>query len=103
MVIEEACWICGEWFVKRGNQRYCCEECRKIAEKQREKEADRRYRESVKRKKTESIDKSGLSMDDMLDLMARLSKERGRIVQYGEVQQEILTGKLNVKGGKTNG
>ena len=46
MVREEACYMCGEWFVKRGNQRYCCVECRNLAEKKNEE----RYRENEKMK-----------------------------------------------------
>ena len=40
-----------------------------------------------------------ITIEGMVDIMMRLSKERGRVVQYGEVQSELLTGKLKVKGG----
>ena len=102
MVIEESCYWCGKWFVKEGKKharKYCCEECRRLAEKQQKNKANKIYNDARKHRKTEQEDKPGLPMNDMLELMDKLSKERGRVVQYGEVQQEILTGKLKVKGG----
>lgn len=41
----------------------------------------------------------GLSIHAMVDLALKLSKELGRVVQYGEVQEMILTGKLKVEDG----
>ena len=35
----------------------------------------------------------------MVDLMLKLEKELGRVVQYGEAQEMLLTGKLKVKDG----
>ena len=37
---------------------------------------------------------------DMVEAMLKLSKKRGRIVQYGEVQKLILTGRLKVVRGR---
>jgi hypothetical protein len=95
MAKEEACGWCGEWYVKHGNQNYCSKECSRLAEKQREK------LKNLKRRSTKKIaqSKPSLSIQDMVDLMLKLSKERGRVVQYGEVQKMILTGSLKVKGG----
>lgn len=100
MVIEEACYYCGEWFVKRGNQRYCCKECRELAEKQQW--AQQREKEKIKKKK-KAQGKPGLSIEGMVDVMLKLSEERGHIVQYGEVQRELLTGRLKLNGGVSDG
>ena len=46
----------------------------------------------------------GLTIDEIIALANKLSKERGRYVSYGEVTREIETGKLKVKKGrKLNG
>ena len=93
MAIQEACAWCGTWFEKRGSQKYCCEECSLLAEKEQKK---REYR-----KKTLAKTKApSVSIEQIVDLMLRLSKERGYVVQYGEVQRELLTGKLKLNGGK---
>ena len=39
-----------------------------------------------------------LTIDDMIAIAKKLSKERGRYVSYGEVQTMIETGKLDVHG-----
>lgn len=82
------CQCCGEEFVKKVKiQRFCCDACRRKA-----------YNESPKMKEHKAP-KVNVTMDMMLDAMLRLSKERGRVVQYGQVQKELLTGKLYVRGG----
>ena len=39
-----------------------------------------------------------LTVEEMVEIACKLSKERGRYVSYGDVQQMILTGKLDVRG-----
>lgn len=96
--VMEFCFLCGDEFEKLNhNQRYCCDECRETAEKQRKRQRDRQRRMEAKR----SI-KSGAkfpSIADMVDMGMKLSKECGRVVQYGEVQKMLLTGRIKVKDG----
>ena len=93
MAIESCGW-CGEQFEKRGNKRYCCDECSKLGKKQ----AHRLYC-TKKRKDKNTKAASNLSMQEMIDLMDKLSKERGRVVQYGELQSMIYNGEIKLKGG----
>ena len=95
MVIEEACGWCGEWFSKRGNMKYCCKECSELAEK----EKDRLRRRKKANKETKTQGKKGISINGMVDLMAELSKKRGRPMQYGDVQIMLLTGQLKAEEG----
>lgn len=99
MGATEACKMCGEWFTKkRNNQRYCCEKCKKDAEKLRLK---RRYFDVVKpEKNVEKRCAPSISIEGMVDIMLKLEKKLGRVVQYGEVQQMLLTGKIKVKDGE---
>ena len=100
MSTMEACKICGEWFTKKNhNQKYCCDKCKKEAERRRLK---RRYFDVVKpqKKKEKKVTPPSITIDGMVALMLKLSKERGYTVQYGEVQQELLLGKLKVKRGE---
>ena len=95
----ESCKICGELFAKRNNhQKYCCDKCKKEAERRRLKE---RYFDVVKpqKKKERKVIAPSITIDGMVALMLKLSKERGRVVQYGEVQAELITGKLKLKEG----
>jgi hypothetical protein len=98
MSATEACGFCGEWFTKKwSNQRYCCEKCKKDAEKLRLK---RRYFDTIKsEKKGEKRCAPSISIEGMVDIMLKLEKELGRVVQYGEVQQMLMTGKIKVKDG----
>ena len=92
---EIACGWCGEWFVKEHhNQCYCSKQCRRYADKQ--KAMLREKKKSAQQKKAkQSI--PNLSMYEMIELMEKLSKERGRTMQYGELQTMIYKGEL--KGG----
>ena len=94
MAIEEACGWCGEWFVKRGNKKYCCKECSELAGKQ----VNKLYYMKKHGKKNAKVT-SNLSMQEMINLMDKLSKERGRVVQYGELQSMIYNGEIKLKGG----
>lgn len=95
MANEEACGWCGEWFVKKGNKSYCCEECAKLAKKQARK---RRKIKKRNQKKKEQV-AQGLSITGVVDLMMKLSKESGKVVQYGDVQTMEYTGKLKETDG----
>ena len=99
MSATEACSFCGEWFTKkRNNQKYCCEKCKKDAEKRRLK---KRYFAVVKpAKKVEKRHAPSITIEGMVDIMLKLEKKLGRVVQYGEVQQMLLTGKIKVKDGE---
>lgn len=81
----EMCKLCGkEFHVRYGNQRYCSPECRVHGDRI----AARRRRNRQKRVSP------ALSMQEMLDIMEKMSEEQGRVVQYGEVQAMLLTGRL---------
>jgi hypothetical protein len=95
MAYEDACGWCGEWFVKHGNQKYCCKECSKLAEKQQIYLSQKKR--NIQKRKVQTA--PSLSIHDMVDLMLKLEKELGRVVQYGGVQEMLLTGKLKVKDG----
>ena len=41
-----------------------------------------------------NITNPSVTMDRMLELIEKLSKEQGRVVQYGEVQKMLLTGRI---------
>lgn len=87
------CNICGEEFNRlSGSQRYCSNECRRKAVRQRLNKRKEKQKPKTPPDKT--------TVYDMVDIMMQLSKERGRIVQYGQLQAEIATGKVRVKGGK---
>lgn len=92
----EACAFCGEWFNKsHHNQRYCCDKCKKEADRRRYK---KRYFDDIKsqKKNEKKAAPPSITIDGMVALMMKLSKERGYVVQYGEVQQELFLGKLKV-------
>jgi hypothetical protein len=46
-----------------------------------------------------SVPADGLTIEQVVDTMLRLSEERGKHMQYGDIQKGLLTGKLKVKGG----
>lgn len=96
MVKENVCRWCGELFVKRGNQRYCCKEHSRLSVTQKA-----RLKARMKRMKGKSTSDRvpSVSIQGMLDLMESLSKEKGRVVQYGEVQSMLYTGKIKEKDG----
>ena len=95
--MTEACRFCGEWFTKKNyNQRYCCEKCQQEARKRRDRNRQKIVRKAKQNKK---VCTASISIDSMVDIMLKLSKEYGRIVQYGEVQRLLLTGKLKLKDG----
>ena len=88
------CRFCGREFVKKNNSHRCCSrDCRIKAWNQDTKKLQE---EQPKERK---VTKVKVSMEQMLDAMSRLSEQKGRNVQYGEVQRLLITGKLKVKGG----
>lgn len=92
MAIEIACGWCGEWFVKyHNNQCYCSKECRRLADKQKAMLRERRKR-NQKNKAQQYI--PSLSIHDMVDLMMKMEKEQGKVVQYSDIQTMLYTGKL---------
>ena len=96
--MTEACQFCGEWFEKiHHGQKYCCKECSQTAERKMKKERDAKRRR--KQKNNVKATSPYPNIYGMVDIMMKLSKERGRVVQYGEVQRLLLTGRLKVKDG----
>ena len=86
------CKVCGCEFVKKGgNHLICSEECKK--KQWRDKYNAEKERTIVKK----PADKT--SIYDMVEIAMKLSKERGKIVNYGDLQAEIITGKIRVRGG----
>ena len=87
------CQNCGVEFVTDNKRRiYCSGECkRKSLRKRRAMEA-----------RKASMKQPNLTIEQMVDEMMRLSDEKGRIVQYGELSQMLLTGRHTI-GGKRNG
>jgi NAD-dependent DNA ligase len=89
------CLHCGAEFVTDNRRRvFCSGECKCKAHRKR------RATENVKVK----LKKANITIEDMVDEMLRLSAEKGRIVQYGELSQMLLTGRHTIeKRGKKNG
>jgi hypothetical protein len=76
------CRCCGKEFIaKEYRTKYCSTECRGTGYIHKQK------------KKEHSPVKANVSIYDMVDEMLRLSKERGRVVQYGDLQQMMMTGR----------
>ena len=88
MSVKCICRCCGKEFLARDyRNKYCSTECRGTG-----------Y--IHKQKKKENIPtRVSVTIDDVVAESIRLSKERGRYVSYGDVQKELLTGKLTLKGG----
>ncbi len=85
----DLCKMCGKEFtVRYRNHKYCCYECRMSYSRRRQKE--------IRKGVYKDIAKPSIPMDRMLELMAKMSKEQGRVVQYGEVQEMLLTGRLKL-------
>ena len=96
--VIEFCAFCGDDFEKTNhNQRYCCDECRRTAEKQRKRQRDKQRRMEAKR--SIKLGAKFPSIEDMVDISLKLSKERGHVVSYGEVQRLLITGRLKLKDG----
>jgi hypothetical protein len=89
MLEIRSCLLCGNTFIAKNNRHvYCSAECKIDARKQREKQ--------IRYKSTHTAD---VTIEQIIDTALRLSKERGKLVQYGDVQKELLLGKLKVKDG----
>jgi endogenous inhibitor of DNA gyrase (YacG/DUF329 family) len=87
------CQYCGEEFVTDNKRRiFCSGEC---------KNKSLRKRRAMEARKA-SMKQPNLTIEQMVDEMMRLSEEKGRIVQYGELSQMLLTGRHTI-GGKKNG
>ena len=95
MATEMYCGWCGELFVKKGNQNYCCKEHSRLAKNQKVTLRNLKL-DNVKEKPRKA---PRLSIEDMVAISLKLSKERGRVVHYGEAQRELITGKLKIKDG----
>lgn len=77
----DCCKMCGKEFtVRYRNHKYCCYECRMSYSNRRKKE--------IRKGVYKNITKPSVTMDRMLELIEKLSKEQGRVVQYGEVQKK---------------
>lgn len=81
------CRFCSDEFeMVNSHHFYCSRECRRL---------------DLKRKSKKETQKSNYpSVEDVVSVMLKLSKERGRTVQYGEVQTELISGKLKIKNGR---
>ena len=84
-------WCSKEFVPKHFNMVYCSCDCRYQGQLERVK--------SKKQEKNIELKQPNVTMEMMVDAMARLSKERGRYVSYGDVQKELDYGKLYVKDG----
>lgn len=83
------CGWCGEEFATMNNRRkYCCDECKNAAGHMKSRERER--------KKKPKLKKAKVTIEDIVEIANRMSKEQGRIVHYGEVQAMIYTGRLKV-------
>lgn len=90
------CKQCGKEFVRTHNsQCYCSTDCFKEGRRIR-------YNERVK-KQTISLKQPSVTIYDMMEIALQLSKKEGRTVQYGEVQEMLTLGKIELKGGVVNG
>lgn len=89
------CQYCGAEFVTDNNRRvFCSGKCKNKSNRKRKAGG------TVKVK----LKKANITIEDMVDEMMRLSKEQGRIVQYGELSQMLLTGRHTIeKRGKKHG
>lgn len=75
------CKMCGKEFtVRYRKHKYCCYECRMSYSNRRKKE--------IRKGVYKTITKPSVTMGRMLELMAQLSKEHVRVVQYGEAQKK---------------
>lgn len=92
MIKMRNCWHCGTRFVAENDRcRYCSAECKMEERKERKRLA--------KVKSRKPTNQANVTIDMMVDAMLRLSAERGKPVQYGDIQTGLVTGKLKVKGG----
>ncbi len=83
------CLYCGELFqAKHYRNMYCSAECKINARKERDRA-----------KKRKPIQHADVTIEQMIEAAMRLSEERGKLVQYGDVQAELMLGKLIVKDG----
>lgn len=97
MAIEEACKWCGEWFVKQHHKQcYCSKECRRLADQKARRLSDIRIR---MRKQNAQQKKQHLSIYDMVDLMMKMEKEQGKVLQYDDIQTMLYNGQLKEKDG----
>ena len=83
------CLHCGAEFETDNKRRvYCSGTCKSRA--------------LYKRRTKKGLKAPSVSIEQMVDEMLRLSEEKGRSVQYGELQRMMLTGRHTI-GGKRNG
>lgn len=83
------CLYCGELFqAKHHRNMYCSAECKIYARRERDRA-----------KKRKPILHADVTIEQMIDAAIRLSEERGKLVQYGDVQAELMLGNLIVKDG----
>lgn len=83
------CGFCGKEFVTTTpSKRYCCIACKNAYWHMRSKEHQKDEKHKAK--------KAMLSIEKMVEIASRMSKERGRNVSYGEVQTMIYAGRLTL-------
>lgn len=90
---EKKCIDCGAKL--RSSRCTYCPECN--LRRKREQAKAMRHRDRTLYKETRKPQqKPTLSLDQMVDLMDRVSKEKGRYVQYGELQVMIDKGEVKL-------
>lgn len=89
----DLCRGCGKEYLKQQpNQHYCSKECLLEA---------RRIRGWKRKNEPRVVTATpNITINDMVKAMIRLSKERGYTVQYGELQTDLITGRVKIRGGK---
>jgi NAD-dependent DNA ligase len=85
------CQYCGAEFATDNNRRiFCSGECKCKAHRKRRAMGARKA----------SVKPPRLTIEQMVDEMMRLSAEKGRIVQYGELSHMMLTGRHKIGKGR---
>lgn len=83
------CGFCGKEFVTTTpSKRYCCIACKNAYWHMRSKERTKDNKPKVK--------KAMLTIEKIVEIASRISKECGRSVSYGDVQTMIYTGDIIV-------
>lgn len=80
MTKKRYCQYCGAEFTTDNNRKiFCSGNCKRKSHQ--------------KRRAKPLVNHPKITIEDMVDEMIRLSDEKGRSVQYGELQKLMLTGR----------
>ncbi len=75
------CEVCGKKFTKTHQyEKYCCDECRKVAQK----EYFKRYEEKRRAKKTQPNKAPKETLDKILKQLDRYNKKNNTCLSYGQ-------------------